>query len=429
MGAGAGRSRAPRCSAPSTAGSRASSAPARSSTARRAAPGRSPRAPSRAACAASSSSIRTTGCRHFVDYRNGDRRDAGTCYAPARATRRRTTGSPTRPGSSSSVRTARSGAFLLAVPGNDGALQSDEAWSNSSGTLTVRGNGAGARSPGYARPRTARWPAVRHDVGAHRAARGVGQRPPASAPPRRATATSGCSTVSRSPAPRTHLPATPGHGRRRAGGRRHGVRTRLQPGVADLRRTDRRPRCLVRQRHPPSSRDHRLDPRRRHAHRPRPRLGELRTARGRPTSPPLPVDAQRQPDRGRHGQHLPADVARTVAGRSRCPSSAGGGLRHHGLRALDSTARIRIGQLITTRPKIRGKAKVGKRVVAKAGRWTTRTKFRYQWFLGKRAIRGATSKKLRVTRAMRGKKLVVRVTGKKAGYRKATVRSRPRKVR
>ena len=94
-----------------------------------------------------------------------------------------------------------------------------------------------------------------------------------------------------------------------------------------------------------------------------------------------------------------------------------------------STAKIRIGRLVTTRPKIGGKAKVGKRVVAKVKGWTNGTKFRYQWFLGKRAIKGATKKKLQVTRGMRGKKLVVKVTGKKAGYKKATVKSRPKKVR
>lgn len=94
-----------------------------------------------------------------------------------------------------------------------------------------------------------------------------------------------------------------------------------------------------------------------------------------------------------------------------------------------ATGKIRIGRLTTTRPRIGGKAKVGNRVVARAKGWTNATKFSYQWFLGTKAIKGATKKKLRVTRSMRGKKLVVKVTGKKAGYKKATVKSRPKKVR
>ena len=88
-----------------------------------------------------------------------------------------------------------------------------------------------------------------------------------------------------------------------------------------------------------------------------------------------------------------------------------------------------MGRLATARPKIKGKAKVGKVVKAATPGWTTGTKFRYQWFVGKRAIKGATKKKLQVTRSMRGKKLVVKVTGKKTGYKKATAKSRPKKVR
>ncbi|MDR7254024.1 hypothetical protein J2X46_003014 [Nocardioides sp. BE266] len=95
----------------------------------------------------------------------------------------------------------------------------------------------------------------------------------------------------------------------------------------------------------------------------------------------------------------------------------------------DSTGRIRIGKLVTKRPLIGGKAKVGKRVVAKAKGWTNGTKFTYQWFAGKLAIRGATTKKLKVTRSMRGKKLVVKVTGKKNGYKKASSKSKPKKVK
>jgi hypothetical protein len=94
-----------------------------------------------------------------------------------------------------------------------------------------------------------------------------------------------------------------------------------------------------------------------------------------------------------------------------------------------ATPRIQIGRLVSPRPTIGGRARVGKRVVARTSGWTHRTKFRYQWYLGKRAIRGATGKKLAVTRSMRGKKLKVEVTGKKTGYKKATAASRPKKVK
>lgn len=94
-----------------------------------------------------------------------------------------------------------------------------------------------------------------------------------------------------------------------------------------------------------------------------------------------------------------------------------------------TTGKVRIGKLVTQRPTIRGKAKVGKVVKAKVAGWTHKTTFSYQWFAGKRAIKGATKKKLKVTRSMKGKKLVVKVTGKKKGFKKATAKSRPKKVR
>ena len=95
----------------------------------------------------------------------------------------------------------------------------------------------------------------------------------------------------------------------------------------------------------------------------------------------------------------------------------------------DSTRRVRTGKLASPRPKIGGKAKVGKRVVARTAGWTRGTKFRYQWFAGKRALRGATGKKLRITRSMKGTKLKVRVTGTKKGFRRASATSRATKVK
>lgn len=94
-----------------------------------------------------------------------------------------------------------------------------------------------------------------------------------------------------------------------------------------------------------------------------------------------------------------------------------------------TTRKVRIGKLVTKRPVISGKAKVGKRLVAKAKGWTRGTKFSYRWFVGKKAIRGATTKKLVVTRGLKGKKVFVKVTGKKKGFKSATSKSKPKKVK
>lgn len=94
-----------------------------------------------------------------------------------------------------------------------------------------------------------------------------------------------------------------------------------------------------------------------------------------------------------------------------------------------TTSKVRTGKLMSPRPSIGGKAKVGKRVKARTSGWTRATKFRYQWFVGKRAVRGATGKKLRITRSMKGKKIAVKVTGRKKGFKAASAKSKSRKVK
>jgi hypothetical protein len=105
------------------------------------------------------------------------------------------------------------------------------------------------------------------------------------------------------------------------------------------------------------------------------------------------------------------------------------GFETGGFSRSDETRKVRIGKLRSPRPSIGGKAKVGKRVVARTKGWTRDTKFRYQWFAGKKAIRGATGKKLRISRSLKGTKIAVKVTGTKKGFRKASAKSRPTKVK
>ncbi len=367
------------------------------------------------------------GRRHFVDYRNATGSDAGTCYAAS--CHLPEYGQSYAPGITVERENGSSGSFLLAVPGNDGALQSNEAWSNSSGTLTVRGNGAGASITRVAAP---------HGTVAGGAAA-------MSAPIARREVSASGSGFSPAPAGYRYqwllngqpipyaedptLQLTPAM----AGAALSVVVTAYAPGYNPVSRTSaaqtvapaawyvngarRFPEIVGSTRVGGTLTALGVDWVDYYAQKPTDLAPVYRWTRNGKVIKGATASTYRltRKDRGKRIQvtELPraAGFATTAFGRS------------------DSTRRIRIGKLTTTRPTIRGKAKVGKRVVAKAGRWTTRTKFRYQWFLGKRAIRGATSKKLRVTRAMRGKKLVVRVTGKKAGYRKATVRSRPRKVR
>ncbi len=67
-------------------------------------------------------------------------------------------------------------------------------------------------------------------------------------------------------------------------------------------------------------------------------------------------------------------------------------------------------------PVISGTKRAGQTLTAKPGSWTKGTKFSYQWMADGKAISKATKSKLKLTKALAGKAITVRVTGKKAGY-------------
>lgn len=74
-------------------------------------------------------------------------------------------------------------------------------------------------------------------------------------------------------------------------------------------------------------------------------------------------------------------------------------------------------------PAITGTTKVGSKVAAQPGAWTTGTGFTYQWKRDGKAIAGATASSYTAVGADAKKKLTVTVTGTKSGYRFATATS------
>jgi len=82
------------------------------------------------------------------------------------------------------------------------------------------------------------------------------------------------------------------------------------------------------------------------------------------------------------------------------------------------------GKLKAAKPTVTGKARVGKTLTAKPGKWTAGTAFTFRWLANGKAIKGATGTSLKLTRAMVGKKIQVKVTGAKAGYVTATKASK-----
>jgi hypothetical protein len=83
-------------------------------------------------------------------------------------------------------------------------------------------------------------------------------------------------------------------------------------------------------------------------------------------------------------------------------------------------------------PTVVGKMKVGKKVKAKTGTWSTQpASFTYQWLSNGKAIKGAKAKKVafKLTKKVKGKKVSVRVTAVKPGSPKAVATSKARKVK
>lgn len=77
------------------------------------------------------------------------------------------------------------------------------------------------------------------------------------------------------------------------------------------------------------------------------------------------------------------------------------------------------------KPAITGRAKVGYKLTAHAGRWgPSGVRFRYRWYANGRAIAKATGRGLKLAAAQRGKRITVRVTASLAGYATATATSR-----
>ncbi|MDH2416397.1 M4 family metallopeptidase [Nocardioides sp. CER19] len=91
-----------------------------------------------------------------------------------------------------------------------------------------------------------------------------------------------------------------------------------------------------------------------------------------------------------------------------------------------AAAPVAPGVLSAPRPKVAGTAKVGKVLRAVPGTWSPRgVALSYQWLRNGQAIKRATKTAYKLTKKDRGKKISVRVTGRKAGYTTASVTSRP----
>jgi len=78
--------------------------------------------------------------------------------------------------------------------------------------------------------------------------------------------------------------------------------------------------------------------------------------------------------------------------------------------------KVRKATMSAGTPTIHGAATVGSQLSAAAGTWSAGAKLSYQWYRNGKAIKKATHRMYQLTGADRGKSIVVKVTGRKAGY-------------
>ena len=88
-----------------------------------------------------------------------------------------------------------------------------------------------------------------------------------------------------------------------------------------------------------------------------------------------------------------------------------------------ATATVTAGKLASSTPKVTGTVRVGKTVRIVAGSWTPGTQLSYSWYASGTKIAGASKSTFAITKKLLGKKITVKVTGKKAGYTSVVVKS------
>ncbi len=91
--------------------------------------------------------------------------------------------------------------------------------------------------------------------------------------------------------------------------------------------------------------------------------------------------------------------------------------------------RVAAGVFSAPRPVVRGSLRVGTRASVSIGTWTPRSTYTaVQWYADGRALRRADDRTLLVTKALRGKRLSVRVRGTRVAYQDLTLTSVARRV-
>ncbi|MET0927970.1 MAG: hypothetical protein ABWX74_00555, partial [Aeromicrobium sp.] len=79
-------------------------------------------------------------------------------------------------------------------------------------------------------------------------------------------------------------------------------------------------------------------------------------------------------------------------------------------------------------PRVTGTARVGRTLKVRVGSWSPRPSYRYQWYAnGKKIAKKGTKSAFTLTSRQKGKRITVKVTGRKAGYATVTKTSKKTK--
>lgn len=109
----------------------------------------------------------------------------------------------------------------------------------------------------------------------------------------------------------------------------------------------------------------------------------------------------------------------TVANRGTKPDGAVGELV-----GTSTSGGVKIALLNRSRPTIKGTAKVGKTLKLKSrGVWHGPSSYTYRWYRGSKAISGATRTSYKLKKADKGKKISLRVSGRRSGFATLVVSS------
>lgn len=82
------------------------------------------------------------------------------------------------------------------------------------------------------------------------------------------------------------------------------------------------------------------------------------------------------------------------------------------------TGKVGYGTLTAATPQITGTAKLGKKLKVTPGQWKpSGVKLKYQWLANGKKIKKATKSTLKLSKALKGRRITVKVTGSKSGYK------------